>query len=298
MQAWPLEQKIRVTQTRIFEWYIRWNGKVYISFSGGKDSTVLLDLTRRVYPDIEAIFVDTGLEYPEIREFVKTKENITWLKPEMNFKKVIEKYGYPIISKRVSRNVSDVQRLGNNCWAIRCFNGEKTGFYDMRRWKFLIDAPFKVSNKCCDIMKKKPLKQFGKNGKKPIIATMACESQQRRVDWMKKGCNSFDGEQISKPMSFWTEQDVLRYIKQSQIPYASVYGKIIEVNKGSKKNHRLLLETTGEPRTGCMFCMFGVHLEKEPNKFQRMAITHPKQYNYCMHNLGLKEVLDYIGVKY
>lgn len=66
MQAWSLERKIRVTQTRIIEWYQHYKGQVYVSFSGGKDSTVLLDLARRIYPEIPAVFVDTGLEYPEI----------------------------------------------------------------------------------------------------------------------------------------------------------------------------------------------------------------------------------------
>ena len=86
MQNWSLERKIQVTQTRILEWYTKFEGKVYVSFSGGKDSTVLLDLARRVCPGIEAVFVDTGLEFPEIREFVKTKESVVWLKPEMNFR--------------------------------------------------------------------------------------------------------------------------------------------------------------------------------------------------------------------
>lgn len=72
MQAWPLERKIRVTQAKILEWYHHYGGKVAVSFSGGKDSTVLLDLARRAFPDMPAVFVDTGLEYPEIREFVKT----------------------------------------------------------------------------------------------------------------------------------------------------------------------------------------------------------------------------------
>ena len=69
-------------------------------------------------------------------------------------------------------------------------------------------------------------------------------------------------------MSFWTEQDVLAYLKMTGIPYASVYGEIVEENGR--------LTTTGAKRTGCMFCMFGVHLEKKPNRFQRMALTHPK----------------------
>ena len=97
-------------------------------------------------------------------------------------------------------------------------------------------------------------------------------------------------------MSFWTEQDVLRYLKEYDVPYASVYGDIVENEDGT-------LRTTGERRTGCVFCMFGVHLEDEPNRFQRLAVTHPKLYEYCMKpasegGLGLAEVLDYVGVDY
>ena len=101
MQGWSLERKIQVTQTRILEWYLRFGGQVFVSFSGGKDSTVLLDIARRVYPDIPAVFVDTGLEYPELREFVKTKENVNWLRPRYPFPQIIEKYGYPVISKEI-----------------------------------------------------------------------------------------------------------------------------------------------------------------------------------------------------
>lgn len=86
-------------------------------------------------------------------------------------------------------------------------------------------------------------------------------------------------------------QDILLYLKTFNIPYCSVYGDIVEDSNGK-------LITTGENRTGCMFCMFGVHLEKEPNKFQRMAETHPKLYEYCIKKLGCGKVLDYIGVNY
>lgn len=105
-QALPLDVKVRMTQQRIREWVNEFGiDGVYVSFSGGKDSTVLLHIVRQIYPDMRAVFVDTGLEYPEIREFVKTFENVEWLKPTMTFKQVIEKYGYPFISKEVAECV-------------------------------------------------------------------------------------------------------------------------------------------------------------------------------------------------
>ena len=105
-QLLPLDIKIRMTEQIIIDWYNHYCGDVYVSFSGGKDSTVLLDICRNLFPNIEAVFVDTGLEYPEIREFVKTKKNVTRLHPvkwnrhtrkyeRTNFRNVIKEYGYP-----------------------------------------------------------------------------------------------------------------------------------------------------------------------------------------------------------
>lgn len=91
LQALPLEIKIMKTQQRIREWvqYYGENG-VAVSFSGGKDSTVLLHLVRQLYPNVEAMFVDTGLEYPEIRQFVKTFDNVTILRPKMRFDELLK----------------------------------------------------------------------------------------------------------------------------------------------------------------------------------------------------------------
>lgn len=298
MQSWSLKRKIQVTQTRIMEWYMRWNGQVYVSFSGGKDSTVLLDLVRRIYPDVEAVFVDTGLEYPEIRQFVKTIDNVIWLKPELPFNKVIEKYGYPVISKEVSRDIEVARRKPNGKTADRFDpNSEYCKKYGKRwcleKWIFLKDSDIPVSNQCCNIMKKKPSKKYAKiSNKYSYVGTMACESAVRKQNWLRTGCNAFNNkEPKSQPLSFWTEQDILQYLKQFNIPYASIYGDIVENEHGK-------LMTTGASRTGCMFCMFGVHLEKNPNRFQRMAVTHPKQYDYCINKLGCGKVLDYIGVDY
>lgn len=301
MQSLPLDIKIEMTKRRIKEWYEAFDGNVYVSFSGGKDSTVLLHIARQMYPDIPAVFVDTGLEYPEIRNFVKSITDVTWLKPEMNFRKVIETYGYPLVSKEVSKQISAARRGAKN--AILAFDGKDVAGNETeyrkryRKWKFLYESNIPISEKCCEVMKKEPAKAYEKEtGRKPILATMAVESALRVRSWLQNGCNAFDSaRQISTPMSFWTEQDILLYLKTYAVQYCPIYGEIVDENGK--------LKTTGVSRTGCMFCMFGAQCEKEPNRFQRMNITHPKIYDYCMKpmadgGLGLAEVLDFIGVKH
>lgn len=297
MQAWPLERKIQVTQAKIIEWYLHYKGKVAVSFSGGKDSTVLLDLARRAFPDITAAFVNTGLEYPEIRAFVKTVPNVVWLRPKMQFLKVIETYGYPVISKEVARRIYYARK--GAVWAQMHLQGKNRDGSESKfaqrfvKWAYLMDAPFLISDQCCNVMKEFPLDRFTREtGCSPIIGTMACESVRRKRAYLMSGCNAYMKKKpSSQPISFWLEQDVLQYLKYTGIPYASdVYGEIRE------KKGRLV--TTGAERTGCMFCMFGVHLERRPNRFEQMAATHPKQYDFCMNRLGCGGVLDYIGAAY
>ena len=292
----PLSVKIGLTTNRIREWLREYDA--YVSFSGGKDSTVLLHIARQLRSNIPAVFIDTGLEYPEIREFALNQENITRIKPKMNFRKVIETYGYPIISKEQAAFIQEYRTTKSEKLKDIRWNGNKYGRGKIsERHKYLVDAPFDISDKCCDVMKKNPAKKYEKEtGKTPIIATMAEESAQRKSNWLMYGCNAFNSKRpSSRPMSFWTEQDILQYIRDYNISYASVYGEIKEDENGK-------LYTTGCDRTGCIFCGFGCHLEKEPNRFQRLHETHPKLWEYCMRDwddggLGMRNVLDYINVK-
>lgn len=110
-QALPLSMKIKMTENRIKEWVNTYGEDgVYVSFSGGKDSTVLLNIARKMYPSIPVAFVNTGLEYPEIVKFVKTFDNVEILKPKKNFKQIISEYGYPFFSKEVSEVVYGARR--------------------------------------------------------------------------------------------------------------------------------------------------------------------------------------------
>jgi len=152
----PLEAKIVKTELRIREFYDHFKGEVYVSFSGGKDSTVLLDIARNLYPDIPAVFFDTGLEYPELKEFVRTFDNVEVRRPNRSFREVIEEFGYPVISKRIAGYVYTARRDPNSVRA-KTLRGEiptKTFGFGDGKWAYLVDAPFKISDYCCDVMKK------------------------------------------------------------------------------------------------------------------------------------------------
>lgn len=320
-QSMPLDIKVAMTKTRIREWVNHFGESgVYISFSGGKDSTVLLHLVRELYPDIPAVFVNTGLEYPEIQRFVQQFDNTVVLYPRIKFKEVITTYGYPVISKQVARKIGSAQK--GERWAMKAVKGElkdrqgNKSRFNVDHYAELMNADFHISAKCCDIMKKDTVHRYEKSTKRiPMTAQMACESSLREANWIAHGCNAFDQiRQISNPMSFWTENDVLQYIYENNIPIAAVYGDVIK-NDGQMTFDEDLpctFCTTGCDRTGCMFCGFGAHLSKVKH-FVRLKETHPKQYNFCIgggfydsdglwkpdeRGLGLGHVFDVLNELY
>jgi 3'-phosphoadenosine 5'-phosphosulfate sulfotransferase (PAPS reductase)/FAD synthetase len=299
MQSLPLEAKIEESIRLIREWSEYWNGRIYISDSGGKDSTVLLRLARSAYPGVPAVFADTGVEYPEIREYIRTHEPVETVRPKTSFREVIEKYGYPVVSKEQARYIEEIRNSKSEKLISLRLNGKtlpngKIGRLGKlsEKWKFLIDAPFKISAKCCDVIKKAPLIAYEKrSGRWPVTGETASESRRRTTNCLMYGFNGFARERPkSTPLGFWTEQDILRYLKEFSVPYCSVYG---DIREESGK-----LRTTGLKRTGCLPCAFGVHLEKGENRFTRMEQSHPKLWRYCVKTLGLGEVLDYIGTPY
>ena len=342
LMALDVQDKEILTYEKLDEWYTAWGGQCYVSFSGGKDSTVLAYLAARylasyrtpIWP-LNLVFVNTGLEYPEIqrfvneyadwlrREFPHITVNLVRLRPKMNIRQVVTKYGYSIVSKEVADCITDAKRNPNSL-RMKRLRGEavrndgQPSAYNCEKWEFLLYAPFNISAKCCAIMKKSPSKSYEHRADvKPTTATMAEESLLRMQKWRETGCNAFEGRRpLSKPMSFWTEQDVLRFIVERGLPYASVYGDIVASDGENDYGATLIdckLHCTGCQRTGCMFCGFGAHLEKGENRFERMRRTHPKHYQFCIgggafdtdglwkptkDGLGYARVLDYIGVRY
>jgi len=283
LQEMSLEEKITYSLGIIRCWYEAWQGRVYVSFSGGKDSTVLLHLVRMMYPDIPAVFIDTGLEYPEIRSFVRRIDNVVWLKPKKPFYKIVKEHGYPVISKEVAGQIRDVRTTKSVKLLMKrlCgLSGSHTGKLP-KKWHFLLGAPFKISEKCCYHLKKAPVLKYEKtSGRMVYLGDAASNSSYRKQQVLLSGCNAYESKRpVSRPLAIWTERDIWAYKELFGIEFSSLY-------------------SMGWDRSGCMFCMFGVHLEDPPNRFQRMKETHPKHWEYCIHRLGLKQVLDFIGVPY
>ena len=314
----PYEGKLMLAKRRIIEWYDYWDGQVYVSFSGGLDSTVLLALVRMTLgSETPAVFCNTGLEFPEIIQFARSFQGYgayEEIRPAMNFRQVILKEGYPLISKE---NAAKIRKLRHGKLSPRyrnyLLNGDERGKFGMlpKKWQKYVKGPYDISEKCCLIMKEKPFNQYAKKtGRKPFVGITQDESFYRAHQYAKNGCNVYYGRMIkSQPLGPWTKQDVLRFAYEHMgekiIPekgpaykfsICQVYGEITKDAQG-------IYHLTGEQRTGCMFCGFGVTEEKEPNRFQRMQTAYPKQYEFCMKptekgGLGMRSVLEYLGVPY
>ncbi len=281
--AWPLDRKINETMERIDLWVQYWGKDACVSYSGGLDSTVLLDIVRS-HPRINgaaipAFFADTGTEYPDIRRFVKATPGITWVRPKMKFHEVIKKYGYPVVSKQMAQYIGQVQRaktpqvvrLRLTGWTARKKYSPMSKI--SQKWQFLTGAPFQVSDKCCALLKKHPLKKMGV----PMIGVRAAEPKNREKTYLMSGCNAFDNKTPrSWPMAFWTDADVKEYIKIRKIEYCSIYD-------------------LGYKRTGCFPCAFGLHLEPWPNRYQLMEKTHPRLWNLCMDRYGFQAVFEFMN---
>lgn len=298
-QALPLAEKIELSMRLIRDWYEAWDGMVSVSFSGGKDSTVLLWMVRSMYPDVPAVFSHTGLEYPEVVRHVLATPNHVILRPKMHFSRVIKEHGWPLASKKIARGVELIRHPTENNANVRRLYLEGinrygrlvNGFKIAQRWRFLFDAPFECSDKCCGIMKKDPAARYERaTGRKPFVGTMASDSKARqRTYLLNGGCNAFDMvHPRSAPLSFWTEQDILKCISTFGIKIPSVYGEIRET---LEPGH---FETTGVRRTGCVFCCFGLHMDEgQYNRFEQLAVSHPKMHRFVMDKLGLRTVLEY-----
>ena len=292
-QAWPLNQKTDHTVGAIeaFVNYCKEHGRApYASFSGGLNSTVFLDLARRyVDPNMPGVFCSTGNEYPEIVRFVRHTKNVTIIRPTMTPREVMARYGFPLVSKEQAHAVRDIQTSKSE--KLRNYrlygDGIRTCGILARRWRYLITEPYMTSEKCYELLKKRPFAKYNRSTQSlPMVGTMAGESKRREMTYINRGgCNIFSDDPTkthSAPLSIWTNTDCWDYIHRFDVPYCSIY------------------DVPGIDRTGCVFCGFGAHLGGG-SRFRVLYSLHPKLYqmamNYTSNGYTLRYALRRMGVQ-
>ena len=289
LKALPLDLKIKKSQLLLQEAFCKYGNNIYVSYSGGKDSTVLSHLARNIQPDVLHIFSNTSCEYPETLEHIKWEKesngmNIIIVRPydkygkPWNFKRVVTDVGFPMFSKVVANAIRTYRR------AMTEKTRQNSYDYIFRRFKrFLEYKDVNISDKCCEKLKKSPLRQAARklHMECAVIGTLAEESRQRELDWINYGCNVFDVRKDNqcRPLSFWTEKDIYDYIELYNLKISNLY-------------------SMGYTRNGCMFCGFGIEydLENGKNRFERLANTHPKSYQYLVNNFS--DILESCNIKY
>jgi 3'-phosphoadenosine 5'-phosphosulfate sulfotransferase (PAPS reductase)/FAD synthetase len=352
MQSVCLEEKVKITQGTLLEfcYSVGWN--VSLSFSGGADSSTLFNILCHVWQEnkklhnnskLLVLYANTSNEFMTMPKFVRyycdymaqkhdIQIDLRIVKGKETFVDVCKTQGYPVVSKKVSRMVRDVQTFFKengldyddikdhidkgveSAEYLRKLNFSQqvilrlTGITGENRvcktwaipkkWRKLIASGYRISEKCCDVLKKAPLDLADKTLKaNPIIGTLAEDSIMRRNAYLQTGCVSFKGNKVRcTPLGFWLRQDVLRYIDSNKLPIAPPYGELICHDNGS-------FEFTKEHNTGCKLCLFGAQLEKQPNRIQRLKDIEPATYNFAMKpitegGLGYKEIMDYCGIAY
>ena len=268
-QQWTLNQKIDHSLGVIDQFASHYDGKVYVAFSGGKDSCVMLSLVEMIVPDVPCMFIMTGCESPSVCRFIrqqKERHNIEIIKPQKTQKQVFSEYGFPLVSKRVSHDIQAVRR-NPYCESSRALLLRDNAHRIPERWMYLLKEPYEVSDRCCFWLKKQPSYEYMKRtGRRPYIGLLASESDTRTAAYIARGgCNSFreSGKQhpASLPLAIWMEGDIWQYIKDRRIEIADIYEK-------------------GATRTGCMGCGFGSY--NDTTTLETMSRLWPKWYDLIM----------------
>lgn len=326
LQSLPYEVKVKKAKQRIREFIygcdqLGYNTHVSV---GGLDSITLLCLIKSMNIDIPAVSVSV-LEDKSIIK-VHKQLGVIMLKPLKAKHEILQEEGFPVISKKIATKIMALQVPTENNATIRhaiitgeC--GEKGHFATNSRmqlpqkWLELFGGyenenegthyqipPFKVSSRCCEIMKERPCDMWAKdNNSKPFLGLMASEGGRRQEALEEHGCNYFGKTTIrSAPFAPFLRNDLLQLALDLDVPIPEIYGRIERDPNGN-------LRTTGAQRTGCEMCGFGVHMEKRPHRFDKLYDRNPRAWDYWMNKCCTDEngnkygwglVLDYIGVEW
>lgn len=259
---WTFEQKVfhAIDTSSSFLYH---NPCAECEFSGGLDSTALLHICRRLNKDLKANFKNTTNEFSSIIHHVKNTENVQIHQPKMTFIQCIERFGFPLISKKNARMISDCRHpTGKNNASINLYltgykqDGQKGKFIIPKSLRYLLDVPFDISHKCCSI-----LKHGGSSHSVGLfIGTMATDSDTRKNGYLQNGCINYN-DNTCRPLSVWTKADVWNYIRKYNVPYADIYDK-------------------GETHTGCAYCGMGILFDR--TRYDRLKALEPKRFEQMM----------------
>jgi 3'-phosphoadenosine 5'-phosphosulfate sulfotransferase (PAPS reductase)/FAD synthetase len=284
--------------------------ELIVAFSGGIDSTVLIDICREIDANMKAVFFDTGTEAPETREFVNKFDNVKTITPETSFTKVVKKYGIPIIHKKAAESIDRYRRARDkvyfaiynynpkakdafilivSCYLmqmkLKLYGGynpftdklQTQGIIAKRYHRLAKEGKVKISAECCTYLKKNLGKKYFKNGKVAIIGLKESDSNGRKMHFKEHRCVAYElsPPQI-RPLRYWTDADIWQYVKEKGLAYNKLYDM-------------------GADSSGCLPCGFGIM--KDKFRFIRLKEQHPKHYKMCM-KLGYAEVLQYLNVFY
>ncbi len=271
LMAEPYPQKINRSNAKVTEFVdILGLPQVYVSTSGGKDSAVLSSLCRELYPNIQHILFNTGLEYQATID-TAIRQGAKVIPPKTNWREFCEAKGYPAVSKQVSKRVHDakVSCLG------ACITMFSRVYHLADKWLHLLECDIPISQKCFDEFKKRPAKQVKMN---PILGTRIQESDLRKNAWKRSGCNSYNlsyTKGVSRPISLWRDEDVDRYVIDHDVKLSELYTQY------------------EQKRTGCVCCPYGAHLDG--SRFDLLKRLEPARYEYFM-STKLKDILMLTGV--
>lgn len=242
----------------------------YVSFSGGKDSTVIHHLIDEVLPNnrIPRVFCNTGIEYEAIVKFVKEMkkhdDRIVIIDPSKNISVTLKEDGYPFKSKIHSRKVATFQRSGMGKTVDEYVNGERGKYLCPKalKYQFSDDFNLKVSGKCCDRLKKEPFKKWEKENSRNVCIT-GMMSQEGGARESIKGCVITDNDgKIKKfhPLLKVTEEWENWYIKRNNIQLCELY-----------------YEPYNFKRTGCKGCPYSLTLQDQLETMSRLLPRERKQ---------------------
>lgn len=328
-QRVPYKYKVQMSKDRIRDFMKeceRRHLNCHVSV-GGLDSIVLAYLIRSMGYDIPLVSA-SSLEDKSIQEVHKELGciNVKPLKSKVN---ILQEEGFPVLSKRIANKINTLANGTENNKTVRhaiitgeC--GEQGHFAKDSKMRLPMTylklfggldpegaalgykkPNFKVSHKCCYYLKEAPCDNWAKeHNSVPFLGLMASEGGQRADALEENGCNYF-GKTTARscPFAFYYHSDVVHLAVDLNVHIPEIYGDVI-IEHDNYLNEDIY-STTGEQRTGCSMCGFGIQLEKRPHRFDRLYERNPKEWDFwmtkcCKHEdgtpFGWGEVLDYLSI--